>query len=396
MRYSFIRNTKTIQEISSTFLLGKLIVDPSYQRRKVWNEQDKIRLIETILLELVMPEVFFWTASRDPETGEAITHIVDGQQRITTIVEFVNGEFSLQKKHLLSDRIKESCGDLFFKDFSSELKQIVWEYPLSIVQIDSSCSIDDIKQMFYRLNLTEYSLNSAEKRNSLDSVFGDKCEALSTLDFWKSKKVFSSNDAKRMKDVDYCCSIYILSNEGIVDQTNSKKINDYYDDYKYEFDSDGALEKRVRLAMEMIDMLTDKTTISFVSKKAQMYTLFCVMFKLIDNSIEINDDIFKKFKLFVEVYNKFRNEFIISYEDPLMTELYERIKKYKLASSEGINKVGNRVIRFEILYKLCIESESCIIEFLKKISDDFSKKLKEREVKFDKLEKEDLEDSDFE
>ena len=78
-----------------------------------------------------------------------------------------------------------------------------------------------------------------------------------------------------------------------------------------------------------------------------------------------------------------------------MTELFERIKKYKLASSEGINKVGNRVIRFEILYKLCIESESCIIEFLKKISDDFSKKLKEREVKFDKLEKEDLEDSDF-
>jgi len=396
MRYSFIRNTKTIQEISSTFTLGKLIVDPSYQRRKVWNEQDKVRLIETILLELVMPEVFFWTASRDPETGEAVTHIVDGQQRITTIVEFVNGEFALQKKHLLNERIKESCGDLNFKDLSPEFKQIVWEYPLSIVQIDSSCTIEDIKQMFYRLNLTEYSLNSAEKRNSLDSKFGDKCDALSTFDFWKSKKVFSSNDAKRMKDVEYCCSIFILSNEGIVDQTNSKKINDYYDDYKDAFDEDGVLEKRVRLAMEMIDLLTDKTTISFVSKKAQMYTMFCVMFKLIDNSIEVDANIFEKFKLFVETYNKFRNEFVISYNEPELLDLYEKIKKYKLASSEGINKVGNRVIRFEILYKVCVESSSNIIAELQRLSEDFGNKLRERNSEFDKLEKDDLEDMGIE
>ena len=76
--------------------------------------------------------------------------------------------------------------------------------------------------MFYRLNLTNYSLNRQEKRNSKDSVFGDKCEALSTYDFWKKTKLFSSADAKRMKDVEYCCAIYILANEGIVDQTNDK------------------------------------------------------------------------------------------------------------------------------------------------------------------------------
>lgn len=59
MKYLFRRNTKTIQEINRDFTEGKLFADPSYQRRKVWNDQDKVRLIETILMELVMPEVFF-------------------------------------------------------------------------------------------------------------------------------------------------------------------------------------------------------------------------------------------------------------------------------------------------------------------------------------------------
>jgi uncharacterized protein with ParB-like and HNH nuclease domain len=36
-----------------------LVVDDSYQRRSVWGEKDKIRLIETILLNLVIPELFF-------------------------------------------------------------------------------------------------------------------------------------------------------------------------------------------------------------------------------------------------------------------------------------------------------------------------------------------------
>ncbi len=392
MKYSFRRNDHPIEVINRDFLSGKLIVDTTYQRRKVWNDQDKIRLIETILLELVIPEVFFWTASRNPDTGEAITHIVDGQQRINTIVDYINGEFILDKKYLLNDGVKNSCGDFLFKDLSSEYKQKIWEYPISIVEIDSDCSKDEIKQMFYRLNLTNYNLNPQEKRNSLDSEFGDKCDSLSTLDFWKEKRIFSSNDAKRMKDVEYCCSIYILANEGIVDQTNQRKINEYYDDYKDEFDKDNKIKNKVISAMDIIDELTDKTTISFVSKKAQMYTLFCMAMKMLDNNITVNETIFEKFKLFVEAYNKFRNEFVISYDDDDLSKLYENLKKYKLASSEGINKVGNRMIRFEILYKICIESKDVILELLKIISNDFSAKLDERNNKFDKLEEDDLVD----
>lgn len=393
MKYLFRRNTKTIQEINRDFTEGKLFADSSYQRRKVWNDQDKVRLIETILMELVMPEVFFWTTDRDPDTGVASTHIVDGQQRINAIVDFIGGEFTLNERYLMNDEMKNLCGKKSFKELDQSFKNKIWEYPISIVEIDPVCKISEIKELFYRLNLTNYNLNQQEKRNSKDSIFGDKSEALSTYDFWKKAKLFSSADAKRMKDVEYCCSIYILANEGIVDQTNGKKINNYYDDYKDEFDTDDKLKNKILKAMSVIEDIIDKTTISFVSKKAQMYTLFCVIFKMFETG-ETFVDFFEKIKVFVLAYSKFRNEFVLEYEDDLTATVFADIKKYKLASSEGINKVANRTIRFEILYKICVECENEVFEVLKKITEDMNRLLDEKKDEKDQLEMDDLIDEE--
>lgn len=392
MKYNFNRTNKDIQTINEDFVAGKLFADSTYQRRKVWNEQDKIRLIETILMEFVMPEVFFWTAKRDPETGVASTHIVDGQQRINTIVEFINNEFCLKNKHLLNDSIKEKCGDKFFSELEDNYRTIIWDYPISVVEIDRDCTREDIKGMFYRLNLTNYDLNQQEKRNSKDSKFGDKCEALSGYDFWDKVKLFSSTDAKRMKDVEYCCGIYILANEGIVDQTNGKKINEYYDDYKDEFDEDNTLQSKITNAIDIIEGMVDKKTLSFISKKAQMYTLFCIIFRMMENQIEDFDSLYNKLEMFIGVYNKFRNEFELTYQDEKLAELYADIKKYKLASSEGINKIANRVIRFETLYKICVESDTDIGGNMKILEQSFEEELKKKREK-DLLEKDDLVDT---
>lgn len=393
MKYLFRRNTKTIQEINRDFTEGKLFADSSYQRRKVWNDQDKVRLIETILMELVIPEVFFWTTDRDPDTGVASTHIVDGQQRINAIVDFIGGEFSLNERYLMNDEIKRLCGRKGFKELDQSFKNKIWEYPISIVEIDPECHIAEIKELFYRLNLTNYNLNQQEKRNSKDSIFGDKSEALSTYDFWKKAKLFSSADAKRMKDVEYCCSIYILANEGIVDQTNGKKINNYYDDYKDEFDTDDKLKNKILNAMSVIEDILDKTTISFVSKKAQMYTLFCVIFKMLEEEKDFTD-FFEKIKVFVSAYSKFRNEFVLEYEDDLTSTVYANIKKYKLASSEGINKVANRTIRFEILYKICVEDKEEVFIALKKITEDMNQLLEAKKDEKDQLEMDDIIDEE--
>ncbi len=59
MGFKFDENTKTISEINQLLRKDELIVDHSYQRRKIWTNSDKIRLIETILLNYVVPSVYF-------------------------------------------------------------------------------------------------------------------------------------------------------------------------------------------------------------------------------------------------------------------------------------------------------------------------------------------------
>ena len=164
--FNFNINRKTINEISTMFEKQDLIVDDTYQRRSVWNEKDKIRLIETILLNLIIPELFFWKAETDPETGASITHIVDGQQRIKAIYSFVNNEFKLKSQCLLDEDVKKLYGNKFFKELDTEVKKEFWNYQLMIIDIDPKATRSDIINMFNRLNLTDYNLNDQEKRNS--------------------------------------------------------------------------------------------------------------------------------------------------------------------------------------------------------------------------------------
>ncbi|MDR2727837.1 MAG: hypothetical protein LBB56_01805, partial [Chitinispirillales bacterium] len=97
-----------------------------------------------------------------------------------------------------------------------------------------------------------------------------------------------------------------------------------------------------------------------------------------------------RIKLFAKAYNYFRNDFDISFSDDGLRKINESIKKYKLASSEGINKIGNRVIRLEILYKLCTDSNSGIKDQLKALEEKYSVQINTGKTLFDKFDTEDL------
>ena len=388
----FSRNIESVRSVISQFNEEKLIIDPSYQRRKVWLPPDKVRLIETILLDLVMPEVFFWPAETEPETGNSITHIVDGQQRITSIVEFINNGFPLANKHLLDENIKTRCGNKTFSELSDKDKIKIWDYEVSIVIINRDFDKNSIRQMFSRLNLTNYNLNAQEKLNSKDSAFGDAAEALSVLDFWKESRLFSPADVRRMQDIRYCCSIYILANEGIIDQTGDKKIIDYHTDYADVFDNDKVLYAKIENAMDIISGIRDKSTQSFISKKAQMYTLFCMSFDMKDNEILLSSEHIERFKAFVKAYSCFRNEYEFAFSKEQLRKANEEIKKYKLASSEGINKLANRMIRLETLWKICIDSNNDIIRLMEELEVLYREQAETNKITSDAFDSEDLVD----
>ena len=349
--FNFTDTRKSIKDITSMFEEGSLIVDETYQRRSVWSEKDKIRLIETVLLKLVIPVLFFWKAETDPDTGKSITHIVDGQQRIKAICSFVNNEFKLKRQYLLDKNAADKYGDKFFRDLDSEDKKDIWNYMLMVIDIDRAASRNDIITMFNRLNLTDYNLNDQEKRNSKSGEFASLARELSDDPIWEQKHLFTTSDIKRMKDVEFCASLILLFRKGIIDQTDQSALNIAYEELQSEYKDAEKDKEAVCKAIAILPQffISDEVT-KFLKKKSQLYTMFSVIFYMQRSGISVESTDLNNLQEFVELYSVFNNDMELSGQltDEEKT-IFAWLKKYKLASSEGLNKHTNRMIRFNVL-----------------------------------------------
>lgn len=349
--FNFTENRKSIKEISTMFDDGGLIVDDSYQRRSVWSEKDKIRLIETVLLNLVIPVLFFWKADTDPDTGTSITHIVDGQQRIKAIYSFINNEFKLKPQYLLDGTAKVNYANKYFKDLEVEDKKAFWNYQLMVIDIDPAATRSDIITMFNRLNLTDYNLNDQEKRNSMSGEFAALARELSEESIWEERHLFSAPDVRRMKDVEFCASLILLYRKGIIDQTDQAALNSAYEELQEEYTDAERDKEAVLAAVNIIPQffISDSVT-KFLKKKTQLYTLFCVIFYMQRNRLEVSQTQLNNLQQFVDLYTVFSNDIDLTGNvDENEKTLFDWLKRYKLASSEGLNKHTNRMIRFNVM-----------------------------------------------
>ena len=360
--FNYTSTRKSIKEISSMFEEASLIVDDSYQRRSVWGEKDKIRLVETVLLKMIIPELFFWKADTDPETGASITHIVDGQQRIKALCSFVNNEFKLKPQFLLDDNAKTAYGNKFFKDLDTEDKKSFWNYMPMIIDIDPSATRDDIITMFNRLNLTDYNLNDQEKRNSKSGEFAALAREISENPIWEERKLFTTTDVKRMKDVEFCASLILLYRKGIIDQTDQTALNQAYEELQEGYSDAENDKEAVHSAIELIPLFfVSESVTKFLKKKTQLYTLFCVVFYLLREKISLENEHFENFQTFINLYSIFSNDMDISDRlDEPEKKLFDKLKKYKLASSEGLNKHTNRMIRYNVMKDFIFNTEDSV------------------------------------
>lgn len=349
--FNFNDNRKTINEISTMFGEKNLVVDDTYQRRSVWSEKDKVRLVETILLNLIIPELFFWKAETDPETGASITHIVDGQQRIKAIYSFINNEFKLKPQYLLDEEIKDNYANMFFRDLDSTVKKTFWNYQLMIIDIAPKATREDIITMFNRLNLTDYNLNDQEKRNSMSGEFASLARELSDASLWEERRLFTNTDIKRMKDVEFCATLILLHRKGIIDQTDQTALNQAYEELQVGYRDAEDDKASVYAAIEVIpEFFVSASVAKFLRRKAQLYTLFSVIFYMQRENINVEQDHKDNLESFVELYSVFDNNMDLTDKiDDQEKALFDWLKKYKLASSEGLNKHTNRMIRYNVM-----------------------------------------------
>lgn len=134
-----------------------LILNPAFQRRSVWSPAARSYLIDTILRQMPIPKIYLRTTI-DARRQTAIREVVDGQQRMRAILDFVNNRFAL------TTRAGEFRG-LHFDTLDEEFKLTFLGYPLGVDQL-MNASDSDVLEVFARLNTYTVSLNAAEKRHA--------------------------------------------------------------------------------------------------------------------------------------------------------------------------------------------------------------------------------------
>lgn len=132
----------------------QLIVNPPFQRQSVWKKDRQSKLIESLLLNIPIPVLYF------AEDDDGTRVVVDGQQRLRAIEEFRSGQYSLRKLEMLSQLNGKRWTDLTPKQVRTILTRT-----LRCVVI-SSVSPPTLRfEMFERLNTGGVPLNDQELRN---------------------------------------------------------------------------------------------------------------------------------------------------------------------------------------------------------------------------------------
>ena len=177
---------------------GTLVPRPEFQRRLVWTNKHKQEFISTVLLEYPFHEIYVAAGEVNPDTGEGEEMLVDGQQRLTTLFQYFYGSVDLK------------LGDLRpYVALAPEEKLAFLEYEVVVRDLGKK-SIEEIKQVFTRINSTKYSLNAMEIHNArFDGAFKHFGEELTEHPFFEQHRVFKTNDIRRMGDLVFCLTVVI-------------------------------------------------------------------------------------------------------------------------------------------------------------------------------------------
>ncbi|MDX9892758.1 MAG: DUF262 domain-containing protein [Bacteroidales bacterium] len=254
---------------------GELIIQPKYQRRRTnWPQTAKTSLIDTLLNNYPIQPIYL-RENISPK-NERKKEIIDGQQRIATIMEFITDKYELSKN--LSDTNLHGSK---FSQIPFEVQQIILDYELSFISIRGA-NESDIISIFSKLNSFTLPLNSQEKRNAVWSgQFKTLIYKLSSLysDFWYDFKIFSDKEIARMKEAQFVSELITTIYIGY-DKYSNRKIDDMYKKYDERFDGFEKFYESFNNTMSFVGSLMETSEISnHFKKQSWFFTLFLCAFE---------------------------------------------------------------------------------------------------------------------
>lgn len=206
-----VKQTWSILEIFQKIKDKKLILDPNYQRREIWKDDKKTAFIESLYMEIMIPPIYVVEIPGDDLLSENKYEVVDGKQRLTAVLDFINGKLVLAEKSL--EYYKDIFGGKTFleiKEIDSEQTTQMLSSVLDIYVITANSPEFTKYDIFARLNKGAEKLKVNEIRraiyrsdvtNTIEEFINDRvAQGADSVLKQQYEKLFTENDIKRFED----------------------------------------------------------------------------------------------------------------------------------------------------------------------------------------------------
>jgi hypothetical protein len=321
-----------IQDLVNLHNSNELDLNPWYQRRSVWTRPQKAYLINTLFEGKPIPSCYI-RHYLDIETEKSIKEIVDGQQRIRAILEYVADEFTARhpnhKKRVKHNELtpSERAG-----------------FKMTAISIGFLIGADDsdVIDIFGRLNSVSKTLNSQEKRNAkFSGEFKQFClmQAAGRVQLWRDLGVFSANDIARMVEVQFVAELAQNMIDGLTDYS-SARLDKFYRDNDEAFPHREDLLRRMETVFEKIVELESAAIRDTIFSRSPLFFTLCILL----DSIKAKTTKAKLTAALYEVDRRFNSDKPVNERSKLDAEFY-------IACTASTQRIKSRQIRDKYLRK---------------------------------------------
>lgn len=333
---------------------GRLELRPPFQRKPVWTDKQRSFLVESVLMDIPIPEVYVQVTQA--EDGTEHYGVVDGQQRLRTILQFVGIEREADQEDenfnkFALEKLPETSNhkDQTFADITGEGRKKFFQYEICVrfLYTDDHRVVEDV---FKRLNKFTLPLKPQELRNATyHGAFAKLSELLADDEYWAVNRIVSPAAIRRMADIEMMSDLLIGLIHG--PQGGSAKIIDQYyeqyEQYEDEFPEQNRIKRRFDKTLETIKRLFPEIEDTRWGNRADFYSLFVALgVSFLQDRLPHRNEKKVAAKLL-----EFAEEVDARLEQPA-TKTSEAAKTYARAIEKGSNDKARRVDRQEALLEI--------------------------------------------
>lgn len=197
---------------------GLLNLSPDFQRRSVWSEKAKSYLIDTLIRGKPIPKILI---TQELTGSRNVRVVVDGQQRLRSILDFVNDNFKVSRAHN-----KQYSGKTF-STLPDEIRAEFLKYELG-VDVLFGLSYEEMLDIFSRLNAYTVTLNQQEQFNAKYLGYFKQTSyrlGYRYVQFFIDSSVLTKASVTRMSEAELSADLLMALAGGV--QTN-KNVEQFY------------------------------------------------------------------------------------------------------------------------------------------------------------------------